>query len=298
MEIDKRYESAGLVIVKPYRPSAKAPGDPYGDACMIAERDWRKEYGARTLVWDTATWRSKVFLQMASHYKKFGQNIQFGTGGRTHTLPQKGDYGAAQSMMLEIRQILLEQPMHVIMVGHQHIAEYENEDGVVSAGGGFGLVGKASVATFGDVFNQYLRMYVEQKHAMIAGQVSQRRVMLQFKKGPLFDAGIRTTQDMPDTVEVPATLDGQRALWGQLLNYFRIPLDGSSPWLRMGIYAAPKVGKSQFVTSIPDALKPLVYIADDPGGEDMLSTFPEVLATPLSTPIGGADGEANVPVQS
>lgn len=278
MRIIETWRDHGIIVVKPDVPTKKKPCDPYGDAVAICERDWEGEFGAKSIGWDTMTWRSKQFLQMSAALKKYGDNIQFGQGGRVHTMPQRGDYGAAQSMTLELRQLLFaHDEMHVFVIGHQTVAEYENGDGVVSAQAGFGTVGKASVGQFGDVFNQYLRMHVEEKRAVIKGQQSSRRVLMQLKKGVMFDAGLRTPLEVPDNIEIPSDLEGQRKVWQELAGYVRQPLDGSRGWWRAAFYAAPKVGKSQFLTSIPDEAKPLVYVADDPGSEHLPSTHLAVL---------------------
>lgn len=278
MEIIKTWEDHGLIVVKPAVPSKKKPGDPYGDAVAIAETDFEGMFGAKTLQWDTMTWRAKVFLQMSASMGKFGNNISFGTGGLQHKMPQKGDYGAAQSMAMELRQLLFaHEDMHLFIAGHQVIAEIEGPEGVVGNAAGFGLVGKASIGTYGDIFNQYLRMHVVQKHAMMKGQDSSRKVMLQLVKGQVFDAGIRSTVEMPEEIEVGKTLDSQRQVWRDLEGYARVPLDGSRGRWRCALYSPPKVGKTQLLTSIPDEAKPIVYVADDPGSEHLPSTHPEVL---------------------
>lgn len=278
MKIVERWRDEGIIVVKPHVSTKKAPGDPYGDACEIAEKDWEGEFGAKSLVWDTMTWRSKQLLVMAASLKKYGDNIQFGKGGRVHVMPQRGDYGAAQSMCQDIRQLLFaHEDLHLFVLGHQAIAEIENDNNVVTAMAGFGLVGKASISQYGDIFNQYFRMYVTQQRAMIKGQESSRDVMLQLTKGPLFDAGIRTTVEVPDAVRIPHDLSGQREVWRDLERYTRTPLDGSRGFWRSAWYGPPKVGKTQFLTSIPDEAKPLVYVADDPGSEHLPSTHLKVL---------------------
>lgn len=283
MRIIETWRDQGLVVVKPDVPKKGQPTDPYGDACDIADFDWEGAFDAKTIMWDTMTWRSKQFLQMSAAQKKYGDNIQFGKGGRVHTMPQRGDYGAAQSMCMELRQLLFaHDEMHVFVAGHQQFAEFEDGNKIVATTAGFGLVGKSSVATFGDIFNQYLRMTVHEKRAMIKGQESYRKVVLQLTKGPVFDAGIRTPVSVPDEIEVPGTLDGQREVWKELEGYTRQPLDGSRGWWRTALYSPPKVGKTQFLTSIPDEAKPLVYVADDPGSEHLPSTHPEVLAEEVS----------------
>lgn len=275
MEVNARWADQGLIVVKPHVPTKTSPGDPYGDACAIAEFDWQGEHGAKSIAWDTLTWRSKVLLQMAAEAKQYGENIQFGKTGRRHVMPQKGDYGAAQSMCLEIRNLLAAQPLHLIIAGHTQIAEFEDDNtGAKTAAAGFGLVGKASVMTFADMFDQYVRLFVDQKRPLRSGEQGYRKVMMQLQRGRLFDAGLRVAHELPEAVEIPFSLEGQREVWRQLMGWAAVD---RGALLRMGIYSAPNVGKSMFITAVPDELKPLVYVADDPGSEFLRSTWDELL---------------------
>lgn len=275
MKILRKTEN--FLIIQP----DKKKGDPFVDCMKIAEFDWAGE-GYKSLIWDTLTERARTFRNMSAMLMKYTtQPMQFGSGPNKMIVPSPGDYGAAQALSINLRAMLQEQPLHTFMLGHIGRETKGKGDDLIVTSAGFALVGQALISSFGSDFDQYLRLFVQSGF-----------VYAQLKSHPVYGSGIRTTKELPKELLVPHELTKMRALWGSFMEMSGIdPADPATGYLRVGMYSEPKVGKSTFVTALPESLLPAVYIADDPGSEYMRTTFPEVLGKTQATPeISGGPG--------
>lgn len=152
---------------KPKRePGKMVKWDPLTEYVNLATRDWKSEFpDANTVVLDTAT---QMTEQIMEAYVATGA-VQAGhkTLGKPNTLtfhgqPDKGDYGGAQRSCMFIIQYLLDLPMHLVVLFHQHWSE-PKEGSLEALVGGPATVGEAQIRVIPGLFDTVLRLSADGK---------------------------------------------------------------------------------------------------------------------------------------
>lgn len=247
--------------------------DPMDEAMNMAGRDWAKE-GYKGIIWDTMTETATRVLMAVAATTTFGvKHITIGTGANAIRIPDRGDYRAAQTVAATLQKMLFRQDCHLMVLGHEGVETKGKGEDIEILNGGFALVGQAKIATYGAMFDQYIRLYPWK--TMKDGQMVATQVRAQLLAGTLYGAGIRgDTESPPAWLEVPNTLEGQVEWWKQILEISGIALDRPlTGFLRGAMYAAPKVGKTRLAGSLAALVGPCVYLAWDDDSKRLRSIF-------------------------
>lgn len=172
--------------------------DPYQEAVEIAARDWKREYpDVGTLIWDTMTTRARRLLHAFADSGVFSdKHISVGSKGSGSWVayPQMGDYAMAQRAVFHLWDFLDRQPLNLIVVFHQALA-----DEVANPIYGPKTVGKASVADVGGLFDNLFRLEaVGPPMIAPAGQTPRTEYYVRLQRKGRYVTGMRSTKAVED----------------------------------------------------------------------------------------------------
>jgi len=137
-----KHNKDRLVVIKP-------DGGPswMREAVSLARTDWKAQ-GCSTLIWDTMTATSGRILREYSDSGVFSEKhaVQVGDkkDGSWHTSPMEGDYGAAQNTIALLHEHLWTQPIHLIVLFQDDVAEPKS-GAIEGLMGGPATVGKKAI---------------------------------------------------------------------------------------------------------------------------------------------------------
>lgn len=162
-----------LVVVKPSAgPGGKV--DPMSEASTIASRDWRKELGVGTLIWDTATATSDdilAALELSEINKDPRQNYQ-----------------QAQTRMKNVLRFLFSQPLNIVMLFQSDPLDSGDPGSMI----GPGMAGRKGINVAASMFDNLFRIEVRDKPVPgTPPRIKQEYVVHTSKKGRWM-AGLRT----------------------------------------------------------------------------------------------------------
>jgi hypothetical protein len=165
-----------LIIVKPEtRKNARGEStfDPHSEAMEIATHDWRKETGAKTIIWDSLTATAADLLPAYANSGAFSS----GSSGDKHitvgdkakgsymAIPMPGDYGMVHLAVDRLLKLLLLQDMNIIVIAH---ANYTSPEGGTpeTLVGGPATVGTAGIPKIAGLFENLFRTEVKPGRSM------------------------------------------------------------------------------------------------------------------------------------
>ena len=203
-----KHNKERLLVLKP-------DGDPtwMREAVGLARRDWRGE-GCGTLIWDTMTATAQKILTEYANSGVFSEKhaVQVGDrkDGSWHTSPMEGDYGAAQNTLALLHEHLWLQPINLIVIFHDDVAEPKSGsvDGLM---GGPATVGKKAIRWIPAKYDTVLRM------ERIQTNPESQRVVVNTTQRGIWPAGVRG--DDPN-VKLPSQVTVDRdpkAFWDILV---------------------------------------------------------------------------------
>lgn len=198
----------GILVAnyKPPRVTGKpVKWDPLTDYVHAATHDWKSEYpDVNTIIVDTATQMSEQLMDayvatgaVQSGHKKLGKENTL----TYHAQPDKGDFGGAQRSTKFILDYFFDQPMHLIVLFHQHWSE-PKEGSLEALVGGPATVGEAQIRVLPGLFDTVLRV--------VAG--SNGDVSVHTEPTPVWPAGIRHRK-MGKRLGVIKMPDDPREFW-------------------------------------------------------------------------------------
>lgn len=178
-------------------PITSTPGDsgrydPRLDAFAFAQERWMERYPlAKTIVWDTFSFTTQQILAQISDQGSFSdKHITMGVkGAKDHqTVPQQGDYGAAQGAADRLITFLFQQPMHVIVICWEGYRE-AMEAGARTLIGGPLTVGSKTIGSMAGRFPTCIRLT---RQSVAAGYEKKARICAWTETNSIWVAGIRS----------------------------------------------------------------------------------------------------------